>query len=136
MRIPIVQIGNSKGIRIPRAILRQCSIVDEVDLEVTEDKLVLTPLRRRRSERVGFDDVADMTDKEVQSILRDMYPAEVAVALVGAPEGVRDKVLKNMSEGAAKAMRGKIAAYQRMSAKQLLIEMNRSRVAALWHAQQ
>ena len=34
MQLDVVKIGNSKGIRIPKAILKQCQIEDQVDLNV------------------------------------------------------------------------------------------------------
>ena len=43
MRISIVQIGNSKGIRIPKTILDQCNIKDHIDLEVRENEIILKP---------------------------------------------------------------------------------------------
>ena len=41
MRIPIIDIGNSKGIRIPQAVLKQAVFGDEIELEVSEGKIVL-----------------------------------------------------------------------------------------------
>ena len=41
MRIPIINIGNSKGIRIPQAILKQVSFSGELELEITDGKIVL-----------------------------------------------------------------------------------------------
>lgn len=46
MRVSIVQIGNSKGLRIPKAILEQCSIEDEVDLEVKDKRIILEPTHK------------------------------------------------------------------------------------------
>ncbi len=45
MRIPVVPIGNSKGIRIPKAILDQMNITGQVDLEVEENRILLTPVK-------------------------------------------------------------------------------------------
>ncbi|MFA4846507.1 MAG: AbrB/MazE/SpoVT family DNA-binding domain-containing protein [Patescibacteria group bacterium] len=44
MRVSIVQIGNSKGIRIPKSVLAQCNIKDNVELFVRENEIVLKPL--------------------------------------------------------------------------------------------
>lgn len=41
MLLSVVRIGNSKGIRIPKAILQQCRIEDELELQVEEDRIVL-----------------------------------------------------------------------------------------------
>lgn len=48
MRADIVRIGNSKGIRIPAAILRECRMEYGVDLQVEEGKVILTPLKEPR----------------------------------------------------------------------------------------
>ena len=45
MLINIVPIGNSKGIRIPKAILDQCNIENEVDLEVENGKIIIEPIK-------------------------------------------------------------------------------------------
>lgn len=43
MKVKIVKIGNSKGIRIPKVLLRQTGIDDEVNLEVEDDQIILRP---------------------------------------------------------------------------------------------
>ena len=48
MKIGIIKVGNSKGIRIPKALLDACEIGDAVELEVIEGKLVLSPLKNPR----------------------------------------------------------------------------------------
>lgn len=49
MRVDIVRIGNSKGIRIPAAILRECCMKYGVDLQVKEGNVILTPLKEPRA---------------------------------------------------------------------------------------
>jgi antitoxin MazE len=44
MKASIVPIGNSKGIRIPKSVLDQCQIRDEVDLNIENGNIVLKPL--------------------------------------------------------------------------------------------
>ena len=39
----IVRIGNSKGVRLPKPLLEQVGLVDEVDLEVRDGELVISP---------------------------------------------------------------------------------------------
>ena len=43
MKICIVPIGNSKGIRIPKPILQQCHIKTMVNLMVEGDHIIITP---------------------------------------------------------------------------------------------
>jgi antitoxin MazE len=46
MKATIVPIGNSKGIRIPKAILEQCHIENEVVLEVEADNIIIKPVKK------------------------------------------------------------------------------------------
>ena len=47
MKATIVPIGNSRGIRIPRTILEECNIHDEVNLDVEGDTILIKPVKRR-----------------------------------------------------------------------------------------
>lgn len=49
MKIDIIKIGNSKGIRIPKPVLESCAINDAVELEVVEGKLVLSAVTQPRA---------------------------------------------------------------------------------------
>lgn len=49
----IIKIGNSRGIRIPKAILEQCHLDGEVELEPRRDQLVV---RRAAKPRAGWED--------------------------------------------------------------------------------
>jgi len=49
----IVKIGNSKGVRIPKPILEQLALGEEVELSVRGDQLVIRPGKRPRS---GWED--------------------------------------------------------------------------------
>ncbi|MFO7731053.1 MAG: AbrB/MazE/SpoVT family DNA-binding domain-containing protein, partial [Spirochaetia bacterium] len=45
MEIPVVKIGNSRGIRIPKSVIDQLYIQDKLELEVHENEIVLKPVR-------------------------------------------------------------------------------------------
>jgi len=49
----IVRIGNSQGIRIPKLLLEQAELGEEVELEVRGGQLVIRPVR---GPRFGWDD--------------------------------------------------------------------------------
>ena len=53
MRLAIVSIGNSKGIRIPKAVLDKYHIKDSVEIEMHENSLVLKPVHKPRE---GWED--------------------------------------------------------------------------------
>ncbi len=48
VRSKVVKIGNSRGIRIPRAILEQAGLSDEVEMRVEGNKLVIQSAREPR----------------------------------------------------------------------------------------
>ena len=48
MRLAVVSIGNSKGIRIPKTVLDKYQISNSVEVEMREDSLVLRPVRKPR----------------------------------------------------------------------------------------
>lgn len=49
MRLEVVRIGNSRGIRIPKAILKQCGFDEAVEARVERGRLVIEPSRGLRS---------------------------------------------------------------------------------------
>jgi antitoxin MazE len=53
MKARIVQIGNSRGIRIPKVWLDQLGLDEEVEVAVQKDKLVI---RRAHRSRQGWDE--------------------------------------------------------------------------------
>jgi len=44
----IVKIGNSQGIRIPKLLLEQTSLEDEVELVLEEDQIIVRPVQHVR----------------------------------------------------------------------------------------
>lgn len=70
MKINVVAIGNSKGIRIPRSLLELCRIRTEVDLEVKGKTLVIHPIQAHR--RAGWDKAFQaMHEKREDQLLVD-----------------------------------------------------------------
>ena len=50
MRARVVKIGNSQGIRIPKTLLDQSGISDDVELEVEKDQIVIRPISNPRKD--------------------------------------------------------------------------------------
>jgi antitoxin MazE len=48
MRIELVRIGNSRGIRIPKPVIEQCGFGNTVELLVEQDRLIIAPDRAPR----------------------------------------------------------------------------------------
>jgi len=50
MKVDLVRVGNSRGIRIPKPIIEQCGFEDAVELRVENDHLVIAPARLPRED--------------------------------------------------------------------------------------
>ena len=48
MKVALIRVGNSRGIRIPKPIIDQCGFEDTVELRVDNDCLVIAPARLPR----------------------------------------------------------------------------------------
>ena len=70
MRSRIVRIGNSKGIRIPKALLEEAQLKDEVDITVENGALVVRPVRRVRE---GWAEAARQAHEAGEDVLTDEY---------------------------------------------------------------
>jgi len=72
----------------------------------TTERLILEALEARNPEIAEeirrrmfmFEDIVNLDDRSVQLVLRQVEPADLATALKGVPETVRDKVTRNLSE--------------------------------------
>jgi antitoxin MazE len=53
MKSHLIQIGNSRGVRIPKVLLEQLGFSDEVEMAVEADQLVIRSARRPRE---GWED--------------------------------------------------------------------------------
>jgi len=48
MRARVIKIGNSQGLRIPKPILEQTGIVDDVEIEVEKNQIIIRPVKNAR----------------------------------------------------------------------------------------
>ena len=48
MRARIIKIGNSQGLRIPKAVLEQTGIMDDVEIEVEKNQIIIRPIKNVR----------------------------------------------------------------------------------------
>lgn len=68
MRASVIRIGNSRGIRIPKAILEECGLEGTVELEVRTGRLVVRPMAKPRS---GWEDAFRRMAREGDDALLD-----------------------------------------------------------------
>ncbi len=59
MKASIVQIGNSKGVRIPKALLEQLQFKQSVEFEILPEGLLLRPVHEQTNTnaRAGWDEM-------------------------------------------------------------------------------
>ena len=63
MRARIIKIGNSQGVRIPKPLLEESGLNDEVEIVVEEDRLVISPVQDVRSGWIkAFQEMASRGD--------------------------------------------------------------------------
>ena len=48
MRVKLIKIGNSMGIRLPQPVIKECNFEGELELVVRQGSVVLTPIMKRR----------------------------------------------------------------------------------------
>ena len=125
MRVPIVDIGNSKGIRIPQAILKQVQFSGEIELDVSEGKITL-----RRSVDPSFvpdfPSIAGMDDVTIQLILRKINGSDLITALVGAEKKIKEAIYRNLSPRVKAYVQPTVARLEKGDARDLLIERSRN----------
>lgn len=125
MRVPIVDIGNSKGIRIPQAILKQVQFSKEIELDVSGGTITL----RRTVDPSFVPDfaaIAKMDDVDIQRILRKVAGADLVTALVGADRKTKEAVYRNLSDRVKAYVQPTVARLEKGDARDLLIERSRN----------
>lgn len=68
MRIEIIKIGNSKGLRIPKSVLEQCGMKKTVDLRVEDNSIIVTPCKEAR---IGWEESFTLMAKNKDDMLLD-----------------------------------------------------------------
>lgn len=80
MRTKIIRIGNSKGVRIPKALLQEAGLEDEVELTVRDGTLVVSPANQARQGWAdAFRSMAEAGDDELvdgDATTSDAFDAE------------------------------------------------------------
>ena len=66
MRVSIIKIGNSRGLRIPQPILEQCGFEKEAEVEVRNNEIVIRPVKRpRHNWEQAFERMAEKSDDKL-----------------------------------------------------------------------
>ena len=125
MRVSIVEIGNSKGIRIPQAILKQVSFAEEVEMEVADGKITL---RRIVDPTVvpEMSAISKLDDQTIQRILRKIKGVDLITSLVGVDGAVKRSIYRNLSDRVREYVKSKVAKLEKGDARDLIIEQSRN----------
>jgi flagellar motor switch protein FliG len=108
-----VSMGGTRrveGKAMAAQLLRRCppaqqsEVVAEIEKEDPELGAEL------RSSLFTFEDLANLADRDIQTLIREIDMGQLAVGLKGASMAVKDKLLKNMSSRAAQMLNDDIAA--------------------------
>jgi len=72
MKVEIIRIGNSRGIRLPKTLLEQCGFKDTAELSVKDGMLVLSPVSQVRT---GWQEqFAQASDEQREADLEELLP--------------------------------------------------------------
>ena len=65
----VIQIGNSRGIRLPKRIFNELKIKDEVELIINKDKLIIKGVKKRPRQGWNESFAKSHTDKTEKLLL-------------------------------------------------------------------
>jgi len=66
MKTRLIRIGNSRGVRLPKSLIAQAGLTDEVELRVREGAIVI---QRATSPRSGWAEAAKQMRKRDEDLL-------------------------------------------------------------------
>jgi antitoxin MazE len=64
MRLKVIDIGNSKGIRFPQALIQQYNLTTEINVELKKDGIMITPTQKPRS---GWEEQFKLATSKISS---------------------------------------------------------------------
>lgn len=68
MKTKVVKIGNSRGIRIPKSLIHESGLKNEVELEVSNGQIIIKPISTNRE---SWDSAFKKMAKKQEDILLD-----------------------------------------------------------------
>lgn len=76
MKAHLIQIGNSRGIRIPKPLIELCGLGDEVEIEAGAGELVIRPVRPpREGWDAAFAGMAEAGDDRPLDLVAERGPS-------------------------------------------------------------
>jgi len=91
-------------------LLRRASATQQAEVIDSIEKDDPTLAADLRAKLFTFDDLVRLTDRDIQTMLKDADPNQLPLALKGASDELRAKIFRNMSSRAAQMLQDDIAA--------------------------
>ena len=113
----IAELLNQAGRSTERNVL---TVVADMDSELAEE------IRQRL---FTFEDITNLSDRDIQLILREVDNKDLGLALRGVPDAVRDRLLANMSQRASQTLREDLEAMPPQ--KRHVVEEAQSKIVAV-----
>ncbi len=128
MRQQVIDIGNSKGIRIPQAILKQVDFGGEIDMDVSDGKIVL---RRtvNKDQVFGFETLSEMDDASIKRMIKKVNTSDLVISLIDADKMTKEAVYRNLSEPVKEHVKVRVHKLEKGNARDLIIERSRNMVS-------
>jgi flagellar motor switch protein FliG len=93
------------GVRVTAEILNYLGNQIESEVMQTIEEYDQDLAQKILDEMFKFEDLLELDDRSVQTLLREVQSESLIIALKGAPAELREKIFKNMSQRAAEMMR-------------------------------
>ena len=66
MKTTLISIGNSRGVRIPKPLIEQCGLTEQVEMDVQDRMIVIrSPRQRRAGWEAAFERMARRGDDKL-----------------------------------------------------------------------
>ena len=77
MKTTLVAIGNSKGVRIPGAFIKQCGLTREIEINIRDRTIIISSLQGPRAGwKQAFEQMAEQGDDSLPDFVENAWDDE------------------------------------------------------------
>ncbi len=110
LNVHLVKLGKGEGMKIggiktAAEILNQCDRNNEEAILKKIEEQNETLAESIRQNMFLFDDLINLDDRSIQLLLKEVTTDELSIALKTAPEALKEKIFKNMSQRAVQLLK-------------------------------
>lgn len=136
LNVHLVKLGKGEGMKIggiktAAEILNQCDRNNEEAILKKIEEQNETLAESIRQNMFLFDDLVNLDDRSIQLLLKEVTTDELSIALKTAPEALKEKIFKNMSQRAVQLLKeemelkGPVRVYEVQKAQQNIVKIAR-----------